>query len=507
MQPVRLSRVNVSNDPLDQIHKTLVLMGRAIKDGSEHLPIRNHAAALATTAKPRDYLGQLNAVYDSFVKNWRYVRDPLGKEFIHASPDAIYHMIIGGGKDDLGVGRGLGAGDCDDAAIALGAQLRSIGFPVRLAVTAPPGFPSGPSFTHVFAQASVPGVGWLTVDPVPYPRRGLGYTPEHSRIAYFNLEGRLIGHNGNVAGLRPLLGEEEIEMNTDYMPDLMQVQDMGLAGIDLEQTMPMDWRKYVLKDFGIYADRMGYMSGEGLGLAAEVDCWQEPDGQIVTRTPMLELAPDDYRHMATYGQPYHGMPALGDEGQQYTYDGFSGFFKKLARKIKKGIKKGIKAVGRGIKKVIKKIPGGKYLVKLGQKLKKVALKFTKPLIKFVGKYAAKLAPVASLIPGYGPAIAAGLHTAGKIANLMRKHGVELIGKKGKTRNLKFKSGDSAKAFKAELAAEAEKEQRKRSTKKTRRQTVRARRAPMKPRGIRALPRRATLKPVAARPGLQAVRAR
>lgn len=480
-----------ASSPRDQITKTIRLIGQAIKDGSKHLPIRNHAAALATQAGPRDYLGQLSKIYDQFVRrDWRYVRDPLGSEMVVTSPDALYNLVIGGGAGAPGIGLGKGAGDCDDAAAALGALLRSIGFPVRLGVTAPPGALAGNTFTHVFTQASVPGVGWLTVDPVPWPKRNLGYMPDHSRIAFYDLDGRLLGFEGNVNGL---LGElspqsnEVIDMysNNGYgVPDLLGWADYGLAGLDYPGGgggAPADWRKHVLKDFGIYSERLGIMSGEGLGLSAEVETWIDPRGFEISRTPMIELAPDDYGYVNRYRRAYHGMLGLGDDGQAYEYDGFSGFFKRLFKKAKSFVKK----IGAGIKKVIRKIPGGKYLIKLGEKVHKIAMKFVKPLVKFVGKYAAKLAPIAALIPGYGTAIAAGLYTAGKIANLMQKYGVEVIGKKGEPRNLKFKSGKGAKEFQKALKKEAEKHEKelkqekreKKERKAERRQVVKARRSP------------------------------
>jgi hypothetical protein len=150
------------------------------------------------------------------------------------------------------------------------------------------------------------------------------------------------------------------------------------------------------------------------------------------------------------------MAGLGDDGQVYTYDGFAGFFKRLFKKAKGFVKK----IGAGIKRVIKKIPGGKYLVKLGEKIHKISMKFVRPLVKFVGKYASKLAPVAALIPGYGPAIAAGLMTAGKIANLMQKFDVSTVGQKGKPRNLKFKSKKQAKDFEHALKREAAEEKKR-----------------------------------------------
>jgi len=489
MQPIRLDRLRVRGDDLAQMRETIRLIGKAIKDGSKHLPIRNHAAALATKADHKDYLGQLNAIYDSFVQNWRYVKDPFGNELLTLSPNALYNLVIGGGPKNPGIGYGKGAGDCDDATAALGAQLQAIGFPIRIAVTAPPGSPAGPAMTHVFAQASIPGVGWISVDPVPYPVHGMGYTPVHSRIAFYDLDGNLLGGQGNIKGLHGY--KEDIEMpQTNSYPDLTQWADIGLAGTD-DNIAPLDWRQYVLKDFGIYADRLGIIGGEGLGLVAEVEYFRTPSGDYVARTPMLEIAPDDYAWMRDRHIPYHGMLALGDEGDIYRYHGFHGFFKKLFKRAKKLVKKVVRKVGSGVKKVLKKIPGGKYLVKLGEKVWKIANKFVKPLIKFVGKYAAKLAPVAALIPGYGPAIAAALYSAGKVAKLMDKYGVALVGEKGKTRRLKFETGDKAKDFQRALKKEADREKqqmaKERSAKKAVMRTkVRARRAPMRPAGRRAI---------------------
>jgi len=468
------------------MRETIRLIGKSIKDGAKFLPIRNHAAALATKAPPKDYLGQVNKIYESFVKNWRYVKDPFGQELVTTSPSALYNLVIGGGPKNPGLGYGKGAGDCDDATAALGAQLRAIGFPVRIAVTSNPGSRPGPFFHHVFAQASIPGVGWLTVDPVPYPVHGFGYTPAHSRIAFYDLDANLLGYRGNVKGLHD--NEEVIEMYNGLgaAPDLTLWEDLGLAGTEDHTEPLLDWRKYVLKDFGAYADQYGMMSGEGLGLSAEVEMFRTPSGDYVARTPMLELSPEDYQWMRERKFPYHGMLALGDEGEIYRYDTLGGFFKRLFKKAKKLVKKVVKKVGGAAKKLLKKIPGGKYLVKLGEKIWKTATKFVKPLIKFVGKYAAKLAPVAALIPGYGPAISAALYTAGKVAKLMDKYGVQLIGEKGKARKLKFKSGDSAKDFqKALKKAAKDQEKHEKRKHKAKRDVIRRQRVSRRtiPRGF------------------------
>lgn len=181
------------------MRKTIRLIGQAIRKGSRHLPIRNHAAALATLAPPKDYYRQAQNVYTDIINRWRYVRDPVSRELLTFGPEALATLVLN--LDGRGVGRGYGGGDCDCVAAATGALLESIGFPVRLAVTAPPKAPPGSLFAHVFIQTFIPKHGWTTVDPVVHPQHGFGHTPVHSRIAYFSLSGQLLGSQGNVIGL------------------------------------------------------------------------------------------------------------------------------------------------------------------------------------------------------------------------------------------------------------------------------------------------------------------
>jgi hypothetical protein len=321
-------------------------------------------------------------------------------------------------------------------------------------------------YGHVFVQAKIPGQGWLTFDPVVHPKHGLGHTPAHSRIAYFDLYGRQLGATGNVAS--PLAGDEEGDLQMSQygqIPDLTQWTDYGLGGegedaFSENLREPEDWRLYGLPEFGAYAEMLGFIDGCGMGIAAEV----RPElygRQVLARTPMLELSPRDYRYVKVMRRPYDGMMALGDTGEIYEFDGSLGFFKRIWG----GIKKVARKVRKGVRKVVSKIPGGKYLIKLGKKVMKVAKKFVRPLARFVGKYAAKLAPVAALIPGWGPAISAGLYGAGKIANLMNKYDIKITGAKGKVRKLavkgdKKKAAKKMKAFQKALKRAAQKESRR-----------------------------------------------
>lgn len=465
---------------LTQVKETLRVIGAAIKRGAEDLDIRNHAAALATTARPKDYLGQLQAVYKDFVKRWRYVKDPAHKELVTASPAAIKKYILA--LDGIGLGYGKGGGDCDCVTVALGAELLSIGFPVRIATTADPGWPAGNLFGHVFIQAKVPNRGWISVDPVLFPTHRPLATARHSRIAFWDLQGSLLGYNGNVrnlAGFEVTEGEKNMYgQSSDNWEDLSGYLGFGASDNPPE---PQPWESVGLSDWGYLAGTMGIINGDQI---PQIPVEVIPDRDGIARTPMLELAPEDFRHMQVWKEPKEGMLALGDDGTVYQYQSYDGadedvydgtlgrrrrrrggFFKRLFRRVAKKVKKIAKRIKKGIRKVVSKLPGGKFILKIADKIHKVAMKFVKPLMKFVGKYASKLAPFAAMIPGFGPAIAAGLHISGKIAQVYNKFSkvVKIVGKVGQARTLVAKDPSALKAMQRELATAAVKLKQSRSS--------------------------------------------
>lgn len=194
---IRDKRYTVSNR--QAVPFTIALIGKAIRDGSTYLPLRNYAASLAAKAPRKNYFAQLKNIWDDFLRRWRYVRDPHQCETVTMGPAALFNLVIG---HNGGAGQGVGVGDCDDATAAIGALMMSVGFPIRIATTAPPNAP-GMHFTHVFAQVQVPGRGWITADPVLVPhKKNLGDIADHSRLAVWNLDGRLIAARG--APLRSL---------------------------------------------------------------------------------------------------------------------------------------------------------------------------------------------------------------------------------------------------------------------------------------------------------------
>ena len=491
-----------STRPGESLRKTIELIGEAIHSGSVYPPIRNHAAGLASEAAPKDYLGQVKRIYDDFVKRWRYVKDPLVSETVTTTGNAILGLTLGANAKP---GQ-RGFGDCDDATTALGSLLASIGMPVRIKTIAGPKARDNQLFTHVYPQVHIPKIGWVSVDAVGHPTHGFGWTPPAKREATWSTTGDFLGATGSYPPhlLRTLLSmkkktapprfhglgssQEVIDkmypnQRNEQFPDY-GLDRYGLAGTLSDGSELADWSKYGLLGFGAYASSMGIIDGDQVGYLMEYDD-DDNEGQGLVRTRMLEMAPEDIAIVRTYGKPRLGCVALGDDGAVYQWQEspeLGGFFKKIFKKVRKKIRKGVKKVYKKVRSkarsLIKKLPGGKYLLKLHDKIHKVAMKLTRPLRKLVGKFAKKLAPIAALIPGYGPAIAAGLYTAGRIAKIMDKFDIR-TDKKGRP---KFKSGAQAKAFKKSLAkaARAEKARRRKaaaSKKKRRSATVAARRSP------------------------------
>jgi hypothetical protein len=446
MQPyaATIERVNVHGGADPTMRETIRRMGAAIRAASTYPPIRNHAAAVATTAAPKDFLGQLNAIYDDFTDRWRYVKDPASRELLTASPEAIWRLTMAG--DGVGVGKGKGAGDCDCAAVALGAQFEAIGFPVRLGTTIKDRRP-GKLFGHVFIQAHVPGRGWVTVDPVLHPGKSFGAVARHSRIGWWDLDGNFLGAAGNYSGA--LSGTREAYRMIG--PNICRWRDYGIRGrgpvsINLGWVPTPSGRQSAI-------GRYGYLDGEELGgMTVEVDDGDDIGGGFV-RTPVLELAIDDYDFVRRIGRPYAGMMALGEGGDIYYYDGLGGF-KKFIKKVGKGIGKimtpGLpQAIDKAKKKkttktkkpsatktkkpptVMRKRPAtkspirtaadkdrdDKVMVKIGGELADLAMKIIRPLViqATPTQQALRLAPIAALIPGAGPAIAKALKAAAAAA--------------------------------------------------------------------------------------------
>jgi hypothetical protein len=106
---------------------------------------------------PKDYRGEIKALFEWVQQNVRYTKDPFRVEVLHSARRMLE----------------LRAGDCDDMTILLGSMLEAIGHPVRIVLAGPD--PLRPHlFTHVYLEAYDKG-RWIPLDPtMPYP---MGWAP------------------------------------------------------------------------------------------------------------------------------------------------------------------------------------------------------------------------------------------------------------------------------------------------------------------------------------------
>jgi hypothetical protein len=134
--------------------KTLEHIQVLIRQGVKVFYVRQKAIdiLLARGVRPKDYLGEIKALFEWVQQNVRYTKDPFKVEVLHTARRMLE----------------LRAGDCDDMTILLGAMLEAIGHPIRLVIVGPD--PTRPHFfSHIYLEANYKGK-WIPLDPtMPYP--------------------------------------------------------------------------------------------------------------------------------------------------------------------------------------------------------------------------------------------------------------------------------------------------------------------------------------------------
>jgi transglutaminase-like putative cysteine protease len=140
--------------------RTVEYMKTLLRTGAKDFYVRQQAIDILVEkgVKPKDYLGEIKALFEWVQQNVRYTKDPFRVEVLHSARRMME----------------LRAGDCDDLAILLGSMLEAIGHPVRLVLTGPdllrPRF-----FTHVYLEVYYRG-RWIPLDPtMPHP---MGWAPK-----------------------------------------------------------------------------------------------------------------------------------------------------------------------------------------------------------------------------------------------------------------------------------------------------------------------------------------
>jgi transglutaminase-like putative cysteine protease len=139
--------------------KTVELIAYLVREGAKDFGVRQNAIEILRQCeiKPKDYLGEVRALFEWVKCNIRYTRDIYRVELLHTAQRMLE----------------LRAGDCDDMTILLGAMLISIGHPVRLVLA---GFNPrrGNLFTHIYLEAFYKG-WWIPLDPTV--KRPMGWAP------------------------------------------------------------------------------------------------------------------------------------------------------------------------------------------------------------------------------------------------------------------------------------------------------------------------------------------
>lgn len=139
--------------------KTLELIANLIRKGAKDFGVRQKAIDIFFQygIRPKNYLGEVCAVFDWVRRNIRYTRDIHRVELLHSARRILE----------------LRAGDCDDMTILLGAMLMSTGHPIRLVVV---GFnPKRPHiYSHIYPEVNVRR-RWIPLDATVF--RPMGWAP------------------------------------------------------------------------------------------------------------------------------------------------------------------------------------------------------------------------------------------------------------------------------------------------------------------------------------------
>lgn len=154
-------RISLQNIPKGYLgtRKTLQHVQALIRQGVKDFYVRQKAIDILFQRRipAKDYLGEIQALFEWVQRNIRYTKDPFRLEVLHSARRILE----------------LRAGDCDDMTILLGALLESIGHPTRLVIVGPT--PLRPDlFSHIYLEAYHKG-RWIPLDAtMPFP---MGWAP------------------------------------------------------------------------------------------------------------------------------------------------------------------------------------------------------------------------------------------------------------------------------------------------------------------------------------------
>lgn len=201
--PARLGRARVDLRGIPKgyagTRKTLEHIAALIRQGAKDFYVRQKAIdiLIARGVQPKDYLGEIRALFDWVQRNVRYTKDPYRVEVLHSARRLLE----------------LRAGDCDDMTILLAAMLEAIGHPTRLVIVGPdPGRPR--LFSHIYLEVNLRG-RWIPLDPtMPFP---MGWAPRALVKEVISIDRR----NPKMYPNTDFQGAESAAPPTDWLPKLL----------------------------------------------------------------------------------------------------------------------------------------------------------------------------------------------------------------------------------------------------------------------------------------------
>lgn len=202
-------------------------MGATARKAAETWTIEQWAGKLAAQAGPRDYIGQLRALYDDVNRRWRYVQE--SGERVPGTPRALLGHVLGAWYNqgdtcpdpehcDVAstAWNQRGFGDCDDVSTLLAAGALSIGMRPYFRVARWPGG------AHVSTYVETPKGERVNLDPVGEPEHTFGWALRSERVQFFDLDGREIPFREEPTPMQPQLisGTEQPWPSPTYMAGL-----------------------------------------------------------------------------------------------------------------------------------------------------------------------------------------------------------------------------------------------------------------------------------------------
>jgi transglutaminase-like putative cysteine protease len=146
--------------------KTVDYIAQLIREGAKDFCVRQRAIdiLISMRVRPKDYLREIETLFEWVKNNVRYTRDIHHVELLHSARRMLE----------------LRAGDCDDMTILLASMIKSIGHPVRLVLV---GFNPRKKklFSHIYLEALCKGL-WIPLDATMNHPMGWAPRADHKEI-------------------------------------------------------------------------------------------------------------------------------------------------------------------------------------------------------------------------------------------------------------------------------------------------------------------------------------